>query len=731
MEQQPNLFSSHEGDGSDIFSTADKKDHPPVDPALRAKELRHEIEHHIRQYYVFDSPEISDGAFDSLMHELKTIEDAHPELVTDDSPTQRVGGYVATSFAPVRHASAMYSLEDAMDLDELDVWLKRTQASLSGGFEYICELKIDGSSIALTYVDGELVRAATRGDGVTGEDVTANVLTISDIPHHLRGEAPEKVEIRGEVYMPKASFKRLNDEEDAAYASRCAEAQAGNRDLSRVPKPKYFANLRNAAAGSLRQKDPSITARRGLASFMYAVADMDAVPVLTQREFLNWLDKLGFSVNPSVALCDSAQGVHDFCVKATENRDGLGYDIDGVVVKVNRFDRQAELGFTSKAPRWAMAYKFPPEEKTSILRDIAIQVGRTGVLTPVAIFDPIVVAGSTVSRATLHNIDEIRRKDVRVGDTVIVHKAGDVIPEVVGPVSSLRPASAEAWDMPDICPSCGSPVVRDEGGVAVRCLSLDCPAQAQERLVHWASRGALDIDGMGSEVVSHLLAQGLVHDVADYYALDRAALASLDMGRRNKSGDSIRLGSVTAGKIMTQIEESKHRSFARVLFGLGIRHVGKTVAEQLALAFPSLTLLEQADVAAIAQTEGIGEIIAHSVKDFLTTPSNIVVLRRLREYGVTLEQGESAKADFRPLEGLTFVLTGTLVQSGMSRDEAGDKLKALGAKVTGSVSQKTSYVVAGEQAGSKYDKAVSLDVPILDESALLQILKTGQTPKVS
>lgn len=729
MEQQPNLFSDDPEQGqAGLFPTALQDAPAQVDPATRAAELRTEIAHHTRQYYVLDAPEISDAAFDSLMQELQAIERAHPELITSDSPTQRVGGYVAEQFAPVRHAAAMYSLEDAMDLDELDAWLTRTTEALTGPFEFICELKIDGSSIALTYRDSELIRAATRGDGVTGEDVTANIRTVRDIPHRLALDVPGEIEVRGEVYMPKSSFKRLNDDEDRAYSERLAEAQAAGRDTARVPAPKYFANMRNAAAGSLRQKDPSVTATRGLASFMYATADMDSVPVSAQRDFLDWLAALGFSVNPSVALCASAAEVHDFCEEATANRDGLGYDIDGVVVKVNRFDRQAELGFTSKAPRWAIAYKFPPEEKTTILRDIAIQVGRTGVLTPVAVFDPVVVAGSTVARATLHNLDEIHRKDVRVGDTIIIHKAGDVIPEVVGPVLSLRPAGAVEWEMPASCPSCASPVVRGEGEVAFRCLSLDCPAQAQERLVHWASRGALDIDGMGSEVVSHLLEQGLVHDVADYYTLTAAQLAALDMGRVNKDGEPIRLGTTVAAKIVAQIDESRHRSLARVLFGLGIRYVGKTVAEQLAGTFDSVTALEQADVTEIAQVEGVGEVIACSVKDFLDTPDNVKVIGRLAAYGVTLERTGSAPAGHMPLEGLTFVLTGTLTQSGLSRDEAGERLKALGAKVTGSVSSRTSYVVAGDNAGSKYDKALSLGVPLIDETAFLRILDEGHLP---
>ena len=742
MSRQPDLFSSlmdddgdrerldrgGQGDGM-LFSTADMQVAMPPDPAQRARELREEIAHHIHQYYVLDSPEISDAAFDSLMQELQRIEAAHPELVTPDSPTQRVGGGVSEQFAPARHATAMYSIDDAMDLDELDAWLRRTQEALGGAVEYICELKIDGSSIALTYRDSLLVRAATRGDGVIGEDVTANILTLHDIPHHLGEDIPGSIEIRGEVYMPKASFKRLNDELDAVYDSKVAEAVALGRDPSHIAAPKHFANLRNAAAGSLRQKDPAVTAGRGLATFMYAIADMSVAPVGTQRGFLDWLDRLGFSVNPSIALCSTAEEVRRFCQEAAGQRDALGYDIDGVVVKVNAFDLQAQLGFTARAPRWAIAYKFPPEEKTTVLRDIAVQVGRTGVLTPVAVFDPVSVAGSTVARATLHNLDEVHRKDVRIGDTIIIHKAGDVIPEVVGPVLSLRPDGAKVWRMPETCPSCGSKVTRGEDEVAFRCVSLDCPAQAQERLVHWASRGALDIDGMGTELVARLLEQGLVRDVADFYLLDEGQLASLDMGRVNKEGEPIRLGHTVAAKLVRQIEQSKRRSYARVLFGLGIRYVGKTVATQLATAFPSLQMLDDATEEDLAATEGIGKVIARSVKEFLAVPDNRDVLKRLAQQGFTFVEATTAAERPHPFEGLTFVLTGTLVQSGLSRDEAGARLRALGAKVTGSVSSRTSFVIAGDKAGSKYDKAVKLGVPILDEQAFLRMLEEERVPE--
>ena len=690
------------------------------DPAARAEALRREIEHHSYQYYALDAPTISDAAFDSLMRELREIEAAHPELVTASSPTQRVGGYVGEQFAPVVHERRMYSLDNAMDLDELDEWMERTAEACGGALPPLCcELKIDGSSIALTYEDGVLVRAATRGDGTTGEDVTVNMRTVRDVPLRLRDEARgaiapgvETLELRGEVYMPKKSFEALN---------------AAAEEEGRAP----FANPRNAAAGSLRQKDPAVTKMRDLSTFMYAIADDAALEVEGQWELLQWLRKAGFHVNPDVRLCTTAEEVRGFCRECLDRRESLPYEIDGVVVKVNDFARQRAMGFTARAPRWAIAFKFPPEEKTTLLRDITVQVGRTGALTPVAELVPVVVAGSTVARATLHNLDEVHRKDVRVGDTVIVRKAGDVIPEVLGPVLSLRSPEARIWEMPSVCPSCGSPVVRDPGEVAFRCISIDCPAQALERLLHWASRGALDIDGMGEEIVSRIVESGRVADVADYYSLSEEELASLDMGRVKADGEPVRLGRTVAKKLVAAIEASKGRSFARVLFGLGIRHVGKTTAEAIAAAYPSMDALASAGEDELAGIYGVGPKVAHGMWLFFRTPDNTSVIERLRAAGVTMADEAVAPGEEVPqvLAGLTFVLTGTLTHSGMTRDEAGARLKAMGAKVSGSVSKKTSFVVAGENAGSKYDKAVALDVPVLDEAQLLNLLETGEVPR--
>ncbi|MDR3307620.1 MAG: NAD-dependent DNA ligase LigA, partial [Coriobacteriales bacterium] len=567
-------MSSTEGHAAPAFAAA----------AARSAQLRAEIDHNSYLYYALDEPAISDGAFDSLMRELQELERRYPKLVDPASPTQRVGGSVAGSaFSAVAHAQRMYSLDNAMGLDELDAWLERVQAAVGREVVYVCELKIDGSSLALTYEDGVLVRAATRGDGTTGEDVTANARTVRDIPLRLRATPPAAdaaaadasstlpgtLEVRGEVFMPKSSFERLNNEIAVEAAEKGVE-------------PKPFANPRNAAAGSLRQKDPTVTASRDLATFMYAMASTEGIPVQGQWELLAWLRDAGFHVNPTIERCHSAAQVHAFCERALELRDSLPYEIDGVVVKADSFATQRELGFTAKAPRWAIAFKFPPEEKTTVLRRIVVQVGRTGVLTPVAEFDPVVVAGSTVARATLHNEDEVHRKDVRVGDTIVVRKAGDVIPEVLAPVAALRPGSAAPWAMPRECPSCGSTAYRDEDGVAWRCVSAECPAQRLERLSHWVSRGALDIDGLGEKLIEKMVEAGLVADVADFYRLTMEDIAQVETGetkfvralspqKREETGDYEKepalVGPVVAQKIHAQIQESKTRSFARVLFG--------------------------------------------------------------------------------------------------------------------------------------------------------------------
>ncbi len=697
--------------------------------AARAEVLRRELERHSHLYYALDAPEISDAAYDALMRELAEIEDACPELADVNSPTRRVGAPPSDAFAPVRHSQRMYSLDNAMDIGELDAWLARVREAV-GGVEckFVCELKIDGSSIALRYEGNTLRTAATRGDGVTGENITANVRTIRDVPLRLNPDADAgsadrvsiggdiaggKIEVRGEVFMPKASFERLNEE----------------RESAELPP---FANPRNAAAGSVRQKDPAMTAERDLATFFYQVVDPASLGLNSQSETLDWLKRVGFRVNPDVVTCADSSAVHEFCEHAQERREHLPYEIDGVVVKVDSFEIQQELGHTSKAPRWAVAYKFPPEEKTTVLRGIALQVGRTGAVTPLALLDPVVVAGSTVQKATLHNEDEIRRKDVRIGDTVIVRKAGDVIPEVVGPVAGIRTGAEIAFEMPSECPVCSGPLWRPEGEVVVRCTNAACPAQRTGRLLHWASRGAVDIDGLGPELLQVLVEGGRVADPADFYRLTyddlleayRRLFDKRRVGPREDGSRAEGAGEKNATKLLAEIEASKTRPLSRVLFGLGIRHVGATVAETLADAFHDLRLLADSTAERIAEVEGVGPVIAGSVAQFFGNPDNRALLAKLEASGVRLAEAHTGETvGSRSLTGLTFVLTGALERH--TRDEATSKLKNLGAKVAGSVSGKTHFVVAGADAGSKLDKARALGVKIRDEEWLEDLLSRG------
>lgn len=718
---QDNLFDLMDGASADA----------PADAIERVNELRATLQRARDQYYLEDAPELPDAVYDSLNRELADLENRYPSLKTVDSPTQTVGGGVAEQFAPAQHQHRMYSLDDAMDLDELDEWLARTREAVGHSLSYCCELKIDGSSIALTYDRGTLVRAATRGDGSVGENVTANILQVKDVPRHLSIESgtmgfSQPIEVRGEVYMPRSSFERLNDAislENDEIMLYNAEIDAGERTGRKLALKKSFANCRNAAAGSLRQKDSSVTAQRDLATFIYAIAETTQLGVTSQHEFLEWLRTAGFMVNPNIRVVDSEAAVHEFCKNALEHRGDLDYDIDGVVVKVDDFAIQAELGFTAKAPRWAIAFKFPPEEKTTILRNVAVQVGRTGVLTPVAEFDPTTVDGSVVSRATLHNYDELARKDVRIGDTIIIHKAGDVIPEVVGAVLSLRPPEARIPEVPVTCPSCGSPVFRD--GAFLRCDSAECPAQLQTRLEHWVSRGAMDIDGLGTKIIENLVASGLVKDAVDFYKLDVATLAEVSTGDEKKDGSPRVFGTRNATKAIEQIEASKQRPFESVLFAIGIRNIGKTTAEALARAFKTMDALMEASEVQLCQVDGIGEVVAQGVEEFFDTKDNRDLIERLREVGLQMAIDES---DAKPqtLAGLTFVLTGSLEH--YDRATAEELLRAYGAKASGSVSKKTSYVVAGPGAGSKLRKAEELGVPVLDEDALVKIIETGEVP---
>lgn len=705
------------------------------DAQKAAQRLRAELEQNAYLYYALDKPAITDAAFDALVHELKAIESAYPELVTSDSYTQRVGGYVSSQFAPHEHAEKMYSIDDAMDIAELDAWLERTDRSLAAQFDdlqvaYTCELKIDGLGFAATYEKGSFICAATRGDGSVGEDVTLNVRTIKDIPEVIPHEVLQRalpqdqtlLEVRGEVYMPKSSFAKLNEERDLAGKS-------------------VFANPRNAASGSLRQKDPRITAARDLKTFTYAVAHPERLTLTSQHAFLQWLADCGFSVNPHAKLCQSAQEVHDYCAEALKRRDEHDYAIDGVVVKVDLFSEQRSLGFTSRAPRWAIAYKFPPEQKETHLNAISVSVGRTGVLTPVAEFDPVFVAGSTIARATLHNQDEITRKDIRVGDTIIVHKAGDIIPEVVRPVLEKRPASAVPFTMPERCPACGSQVVHEQGEAAYRCISLDCPPQARERLQHWTSRPAMNIEGLGPRIIEKLIEEDLVKDVADFYdKLSEDELAHLPTQRayQIKPGESaehaaertaVPLGRKTAHKIMDELERSKQNGLIRVLIGLGIRNAGPHIAELLAQEFGSIDELMGASVEKISSVYGIGPYLAEDIAGFFKVEDNIEVIDRLRRAGVVMHEEAALDDAQKSLAGLVFVLTGSL--TGITREHATNLLKSYGARVSGSVSKKTDYVVAGEAAASKLTKAQELGVAILGQDDLEYILETGEMPQMS
>ena len=660
---------------------------------LRVEELRDEINRNNYLYHVLDAPQIADADYDELVRELTELEDTWPELVTPDSPTQRVGATPADLFAPVSHRVKMMSLDNAFSIEELSAWDERVRKGAgSVRFEYACELKIDGVAVALTYQDGVLVQGATRGDGTTGEDITANVRTIRTVPQRLLVKDPPKVlEVRGEIYFPSKAFEGLN----AELASR---------------GEKTFANPRNAAAGSLRQKDPKVTASRPLSLWCHSFGFADGISFDTHHGFLEWCADAGLPVQPTGAVAASLDEVQGYLGKWEAARHSVDWEIDGVVVKVDQIALQRELGATSKAPRWAIAYKFPPEERTTVLKDIDIHVGRTGKVTPFAWLDPVYVGGVTVTTATLHNEDEVKRKDVRKGDTVIVRRAGDVIPEVVGPVLAKRPRSAKPWKMPDACPACGTSLVRAEGEADFRCPNkLGCPMQGEESLFHFASRGAMDIEGLGFKTVQALIERGLLADPGDIYALDAGKLATLE-GFKEKS--------IT--NLLGAIDGSKDRPIWRLLVALNIRHVGEHVAQVLARRFVSIDALGAAEPDALSETEGIGPEIAASVYEWFREAENLDVLERLRAAGLRFADEPRDTTGEGPLSGSTLVLTGGL--QSMSRDEAKEAAEAAGARVASSVSKKTDFVVAGEAAGSKYDKAVSLGVEIIDEAEFLRRL---------
>jgi DNA ligase (NAD+) len=671
----------------------------PADPAGRAEELRSEIRYHNERYYGLDEPEISDAEYDELMRELQALEEAYPDLRTPDSPTQRVGGAASTLFAPVRHRQPMMSLDNATTFEDLLAWAKRMERFISGEVDFASELKIDGLAMSLLYEGGRLTRAATRGDGVTGEDVTANVRTIGVIPHTLRrdGPVPEVVEVRGEVYMPISAFEELNQRQAAAEG-------------------RTFINPRNAAAGSLRQKDASITASRELAFWAYQIGDKVGGPTFTKHsQTLEWLAALGFLINPNIRTLHGLDAVNDFCHHWLDHRHDLDYEIDGVVVKVDDLAQRRELGSTSKAPRWAIAYKFPPEEKTTLLKDIMVSIGRTGKATPFAVLDPVVVGGATVGMATLHNEDQVREKDVRPGDTVIVRRAGDVIPEVRGPVLSLRPPDLAAWTFPAACPVCGEPLVRLEGESDTFCVNTDCPGQRVQRISHFAARGAMDIEGLGERTVYQFCEAGLLTDVADIYSLD------FDKVRQFEG-----FGEVSVGNLQRAIEASKDRPLPNLLVGLSIRHLGGTGSQVLARALGHLDRIMAASVDEMAAVEGIGPTIAASVAEFFGLDRNRDVVERLRAAGVNFE-GPAGPSAPQVLTGQSIVVTGTL--EGWSREAAEEAIKVRGGKAPGSVSKKTTAVVVGAEPGTaKVTKAQELGVPVLDEEGFAKLLETGDLP---
>jgi DNA ligase (NAD+) len=658
----------------------------------RVSALRAKLEHHSRQYHVLDTPEISDAEYDHLFRELVDLEAAHPELQTPDSPTQRVGGEPAANFTKVRHHRAMLSLNNAFSPDEVrefGVRVERTIGPVSG---YVCELKIDGLAMSITYEKGSFIRAATRGNGVEGEDVTANVRTIRSVPMTLKPvdvAFPDALEVRGEVYLPKGAF--------AATNARLEEAGKAT-----------YANPRNAAAGAVRQLDPTVTSGRGLQTFMYQLEPPGLLP--TQAAVLDTLDALGFRVNPHRRLAGSIDEVLAFLEHWSELRHQLDYDTDGVVIKVASLAEQAELGQVSRAPRWAIAYKFPPEEYETQVLDIHVQVGRTGAVTPVAVLEPTLVAGSTVRRCTLHNEDEVARKDVRIGDTVLLHKAGDVIPEIVRVLIDRRPKGTAPWQMPEHCPACDTQLVRETGEVVRRCLNPLCPAQRRESLLHFAARGAMNIEGLGPAIVDQLIDLGYAAEAADLFKVTAEQLLTLD-GFAERS----------AAKLVESIASRKRVPLARFINALGIRHVGEHTAEALAVHFGSIDALAAATEEDLLGVEGIGAVVAEHVAAWFASADGRAVLEHLRSVDVDPERAAGGGG---PWSGQTWVITGSL--EGLSRTDAEARIRALGGNPSSSVSRKTHAVVVGASPGSKLEKAERLDVRVLDEAAFLAELNSAE-----
>ncbi len=652
----------------------------------RLESLREQIRYHGRKYYTEDDPEISDFEYDQLYHQLETLESQFPELVTPDSPTQKVGGAVYNTFAPVTHQVPLESLHDSFSEEEMRDFDRRVRET-AGDVEYVVEPKFDGLSVALEYRDGVFVRGSTRGDGVTGEDVTENIRTIRQVPKVLKESVPF-LEVRGEVYMSDESFERLCERQE-------------------LLEEKPFKNPRNAAAGSLRQKDPKITAQRELSIFVFNVQQVQGKELSCHDQSLEWLRKLGFPVAPIYRKTGDIDQVLAFIQEIGEKRGEFQFPIDGAVIKVNQFAQREELGSTAKFPRWAEAFKYPPEEKETTLLEIEVNVGRTGVLTPTGRFEPVTLAGTTVSRATLHNQDFISEKDIRVGSRVVLRKAGEIIPEVVAVLSS--PEGSEPYRLPEVCPSCGEQVTRVEGEAATRCTNPQCPAQLLRNLIHFASRDAMDIDGLGPAILEQLLQAGMVHSPADLYTLETEALQELD-----------RFGKKSAENLVAAIQRSKENDLYRLVYALGIPHIGAKAAQVLCGAFPSMDKLEEATEEEVAQIEGFGGIMAKEVAAYFQKESTRELIVRLKELGLNME-AQRQETQGTSLAGSTFVLTGTLPT--MSRKEATQLIESHGGKVTSSVSKKTSYVLAGEEAGSKLEKARQLEIPVLTEEELLQMLE--------
>lgn len=663
----------------------------------RAMELRKLIDHHNYLYHALDSPEISDAEFDRLMRELKQIEADNPDLITPDSPTQRVGAAAVSELAEVVHTTPMLSLDNAFSEDDLIAFDRRVRDRLEGvgAVEYAAEPKLDGLAVSFRYERGSLVQAATRGDGARGEDVTHNVRTVKAVPLKLQEGAPELLEVRGEIFMPVAGFKEMN-----------------RRALEKGDKT--YVNPRNAAAGIIRQHDPRLTEGRPLDVYFYGVGEARGWKLpTTHSESLKQLREWGLKISPLLRIVQGATGALEYYRDVGAQRPKLAYEIDGVVYKVNRYALQRELGFVARAPRWAIAHKFPAHEENTIVRGVEFQVGRTGALTPVARLEPVFVGGVTVSNATLHNMDEVQRKDIRIGDTVVIRRAGDVIPEVVKVVVERRPDDARAVELPKACPICGSEVERIEGEAVARCTGgLFCPAQRKEALRHFASRRALDIEGLGTKIIDQLVDADLVRSPADLYRLTLEQLSELD-----------RMGEKSAQKLVAAIDHSKDTTLARFLYALGIRDVGEATAAALANHFGKIESLTEADEAAIQDVTDVGPVVATHVQHFFRQDHNREVIEALRKHGVKWPEQKPRTVIEGHLTGKTFVITGTL--DSMSRDAAGDRITALGGKVSGSVSKKTSYVVAGAEAGSKLQKAQELNVPILDEAAFLKLLDGG------